>query len=114
MSTTIYHVVPDGDTWAVKRQGALQASRLADSQGEAIEYAEAFARNQAPSSVIVHDEAGMIESRSSFDADDRESSRSIVKHPAFLLGAGLAAGLIGFTAFAMTSDWGKSRHRPWN
>ena len=115
MPTTTYHVVPSGDQWAVKREGAEQNSRVTDSQDDAVDIAESFARNQAPARVVVHNDNGQIATQTAFEPTDSapSSAGSIVKHPAFALGVGLAAGLVGLTIFATQSDWGRSRERPW-
>lgn len=113
MPTTTYHVVPAGDQWAVKREGADQNSRVTDSQDDAVHIAESFAKTQAPARVVVHDDNGQISTQTAFEPADDSSAGSIVKHPAFILGVGLAAGLVGLTIFATQSDWGRSRERPW-
>jgi len=113
MVPTTYHVVPNGDGWAVKRQGAEHASRLTTSRRDAVAQAETFARNQAPARVVVHNAEGQIEAQTNFEPGDGQSSGSLIGHPAFLLGVGLAVGVAGFTWFAMASDWGRSRDRMW-
>lgn len=40
------HVVPHPDGWAVKSEGATKATRVTDTQKEAIEIAREIARNQ--------------------------------------------------------------------
>ena len=101
MTQTVYHVVPSGDEWAVKKQGAEQASRVAATQKEAIEHAETFARRQAPSRVIIHDEDGTIEAQHSFEAADRQESAvtAILTTPPVLTGLALALGLGGLVWF---------------
>ena len=61
MAQTVYHVVPNEGRWAVKREGADRASRVADDQNEAVEVAEQLARNQAPARVVVHGADGLIQ-----------------------------------------------------
>lgn len=68
MPQIVYHVVPSDGRWAVKREGAERASRVADSQDEAVSAAEQMARNQAPGRVVVHGASGLIESVHTFDA----------------------------------------------
>lgn len=94
---TIYHVVPNGEEWAVKKQGATQASRVASTQDEAIKHAEAFARKQAPSRVVVHGDDGQIEGQHSFDAVAREESpwTTILTTPPVLTGLALALAATG-------------------
>ena len=84
MITRIYHIVPQDQQWAVKREGSDRASRLVDSQEKAIEYAEALARNQAPSRIVVHGPGGTITHQHSFDtapsSDERATARSSHQH----------------------------------
>lgn len=94
---TIYHVVPNGEEWAVKKQGATQASRVAASQSEAIQHAESFARKQAPSRVVIHGEDGQIEGQHSFDSVAREEGpwTTILTTPPVLTGLALALAATG-------------------
>lgn len=97
MAQTVYHVVPSGDEWAVKKQGAEQASRVAATQKEAIDHAETFARRQAPSRVVIHREDGAISEQRSFDLTAREESpwTEILTTPPVLTGLALALGIGG-------------------
>ena len=94
---TVYHVVPSGEEWAVKKQGASQASRVAATQKEAIDHAESFARKQAPSRVVIHGEDGLIEGQHSFDAVAREDNAftEILTSPPVLTGLALALAATG-------------------
>ncbi len=98
---TVYHVVPNGEEWAVKKQGAAQASRVAATQKEAIGHAEAFARKQAPSRVIIHGEDGLIEAQHSFDSVAREEGpwTAILTTPPVLTGLALALAATGLLWF---------------
>ncbi len=101
MAQTVYHVVPSGDEWAVKKQGAEQASRVAATQQEAVAHAETFARRQAPSRVVVHGPDGTIESQHSFDPGAREERAwtALLTTPPVLTGLALALGLGGLVWF---------------
>ncbi len=101
MAQTVYHVVPSGDEWAVKKQGVEQASRTAATQKEAIGHAETFARRQAPSRVVIHGEDGTIEGQHSFDTAVREENAltAILTTPPVLTGLALALGLGGLVWF---------------
>lgn len=104
MNETIYHVVPHGDEWAVKRQGNGQASRVLETKDEAIEQAQTFALNQAPSALVIHGSDGTIQSRRTFDVGDARdvadrTFTGLLRHPAAVAGAVVAAGLIGFGAY---------------
>ena len=94
---TIYHVVPNGEEWAVKKQGASQASRVASTQSEAVKHAESFAQKQAPSRVVIHGEDGLIQEQHSFDAVAREEGpwTAILTTPPVLTGLALALAATG-------------------
>ena len=98
---TIYHVVPNGEEWAVKKQGASQASRVAATQKEAVNHADAFARKQAPSRVVIHGENGLIQEQHSFDAVPREDNAftEIITSPPVLTGLALALAATGVAWF---------------
>lgn len=98
---TVYHVVPSGEEWAVRKQGAAQASRVAATQNEAIGHAEAFARKQAPSRVVIHGEDGKIEGQHSFDAVPRAEGpwTAILTKPPVLTGLALALAATGLAWF---------------
>ena len=68
MPQIVYHVVPNEERWAVKREGADRASRVADTQDEAVAVAEQMARNQAPGRVVVHGANGLIQTVHTYDA----------------------------------------------
>src|SRR5690606_20990528 len=68
MPQIVYHVVPNEDRWAVKREGADRASRVAETQDEAVAVAEQMARNQAPTRVVVHGANGLIQTVHTYDA----------------------------------------------
>jgi hypothetical protein len=106
MAQTVYHVVPSGDEWAVKKQGSEQASRVAGTQKEAIQYAETFARKQAPSRVVIHGEDGQIEAQHSFDTGTAPESHwlTVVTSPPVLTGLALALGVTGVAWFLKSRD----------
>lgn len=106
MAQTVYHVVPSGGEWAVKKQGSEQASRVAGTQKEAVQYAETFARKQAPSRVVIHGEDGMIEAQHSFDTGAAPESHwlSVVTSPPVLTGLALALGVTGIAWFLKSRD----------
>ena len=53
------HVVPYGDGWAVKREGADRASKITDTKAEAIEAAQIIAYRNGDE-IIVHNKQGHI------------------------------------------------------
>jgi hypothetical protein len=103
---TVYHVVPSGEEWAVKKEGASQASRVAATQRDAIDYAETFARRQAPSRVVIHGEDGTITGQHSFSETQREESPwlSVLTTPPVLTGLAIALGVTGVAWFLASRD----------
>jgi hypothetical protein len=106
MAQTVYHVVPSDGEWAVKKEGASQASRVASSQREAIDHAESFARTQAPSRVVVHGDDGVITGQHTFSESQREESAllSVLTTGPVLTGLALALGLTGLAWFLAHRD----------
>jgi hypothetical protein len=76
MVNSIYHVVPHQNEWAVKREGNEQASRVLPDQDEAIAQARAFARNQAPSRIVIHGPDGAITAQESVASRSPRPGRS--------------------------------------
>lgn len=68
MSKKNQHVVPRGDGWAVVGAGNDRATRLVDTQREAINIATEIARNQQ-SELIVHGCDAKISWRNSYGND---------------------------------------------
>lgn len=103
---TVYHVVPSGEEWAVKKEGSSQASRVAATQREAIDHAETFARRQAPSRVVIHGEDGTITGQHSFSETQREEHPviSVLTTPPVLTGLAIALGVTGVAWFLATRD----------
>jgi hypothetical protein len=59
------HVIPVNGSWAVKRVGAARASKVFDTQREAVSYGQKMARSKK-SDLFVHGISGRIKSRYSF------------------------------------------------
>lgn len=70
MEETVYHVVPSGDQWAVKKVGAEQNSRVTRTKAAAVDAARGFAQTQAPSRVVLHRRNGTISGQMRYEADD--------------------------------------------
>lgn len=68
MPKTNQHVVPRGDGWAVQGAGNSRATRITETQREAINAARDIARNQG-SELIVHGQDGKINRRDSYGND---------------------------------------------
>lgn len=62
------HVVPRGDQWAVQSAGGDRATRIVDTQNQAVRIARDIARNQR-AELIVHGEDGKIRWRDSHGND---------------------------------------------
>ena len=62
------HVTPKGDLWQVKGSGNSKATKLFDTQKEAIKYAKNIAINQS-SELVIHGTNGAIRSKDSYGND---------------------------------------------
>lgn len=62
------HVTPKGDKWQVKGAGNKKATKLFDTQKEAIDYAKNIAKNQK-SEVVIHRPNGKIRDKDSYGND---------------------------------------------
>ena len=63
------HVVPNGKNWAVKGAGNDKATKIVETQKEAIEIAREIAINQQ-SELIIHRPNGQIRDKDSYGNDD--------------------------------------------
>lgn len=62
------HVVKHSDGWAVKGAGNQKATRVTDTQKEAIEIAKGIAQNKN-SEMLIHGKDGRIRERNSYGND---------------------------------------------
>ncbi|MDQ0160718.1 DUF2188 domain-containing protein [Alkalibacillus salilacus] len=62
------HVLPHDDGWQVKRAGNTRASKITQTQQEAINYGEDLAKNYK-SELIIHGKDGRIRERRSYGND---------------------------------------------
>lgn len=63
-----YHVVPNGENWALKREGSQRATSLHDTQGEAIQEGRRLAiSNQTE--LVIHRPNGQIRDSDSYGND---------------------------------------------
>jgi hypothetical protein len=62
------HVVPNGNLWAVKGAGNSKATKIVDTQAEAIQIAKGIAVNQN-SEVVIHRPNGQIRDKDSYGPD---------------------------------------------
>jgi len=78
MAKDVLHVVPNGDGWAVKREGNERMSSTHDTQKNAIEGARALAK--VGDDIVIHRPDGSIRDRISYsggaiNSDERENGR---------------------------------------
>jgi uncharacterized protein YdaT len=62
------HIVPHGESWAVKSEGSSKASRVFETQSEAIARGKEIAKNQQ-SELFIHNREGQIRERNSYGND---------------------------------------------
>ncbi len=63
------HVVPSiSGGWAVRNSGSIRASRLFDTQTEAVEFGRKAAKKEA-TELFIHRRDGTVQSRSSYGND---------------------------------------------
>jgi hypothetical protein len=63
------HVVPKGDGWAVKREGSGRASKVTETQREAIQAGRQTARREG-AELVIHGQNGRIREKDSHGRDD--------------------------------------------
>lgn len=68
MSGSDVHIVPDGDSWAVKKPGAKRASAILPTQAEAIARGRELARKER-SELVIHRRDGRIRDKDSYGND---------------------------------------------
>ncbi|QMW05420.1 DUF2188 domain-containing protein [Spirosoma foliorum] len=68
MAKSNVHIVPRGDQWAVKRANGQRATRLVDTQQDAIDVGRNIARHQQVE-LIIHNQDGQINRRDSYGHD---------------------------------------------
>ena len=73
------HVVPHYDSWAVKRDGGVRVSRLANSQEKAIEVGERMAKRDKVS-LVIHDIEGNVQNHSNYGAASPELVATALPH----------------------------------
>ena len=68
MAKQDYHVVPNGDRWAVRREGAERASSLHDTQKEAINRGRDLAK-EGKTELVIHGKNNLIRDSDSYGSD---------------------------------------------
>jgi hypothetical protein len=66
------HVVPHGDGWATRKEGAQRVGNTADTQGEAIDRAREQAQREGVE-VVIHRPDGRIRDSDSYGHDPSET-----------------------------------------
>lgn len=66
-AVTAYHVTPQEDGWAVKREGAERATSVHDTKKEAVTRGREEAKKHLPGRLIVHKQDGSIQETFSYD-----------------------------------------------
>lgn len=65
---TTYHVVPREEGWAITKEGAARATSLHDTKSDAVDAARELAKEQVPSTLVIHKKDGTIQDTNSYDA----------------------------------------------
>lgn len=68
MTKKDYHVVPQGESWAVKREGAVRASSLHSRQKDAIDAGKQLAQTNR-TELVIHRPNGLIRDSDSYGND---------------------------------------------
>lgn len=68
MTKKDYHIVPQSNGWAVKREGAERASSLHSTQGEAIDAGKQLAQSNR-TELVIHRPNGQIRDSDSYGND---------------------------------------------
>ena len=72
MSKSVYHVTPNDDRWAVKKEGNERASSMHDTQAEAIESARELAHQH--DDIVIHRPDGTIRERITYSGTSNSES----------------------------------------
>lgn len=64
------HVLPNGGKWAIKGEGNQKATKITDTQSEAIKFATEQAKNQK-TELLIHGKDGRIREKNSYGNDPR-------------------------------------------
>lgn len=70
---TVYHVVPDANSWKVEREGSSSTEILVDNKDNAVAQARDLAKAAPLGQVIVHGRDGRIQEEYTYSDDPRSS-----------------------------------------
>ena len=59
------HIVPHGNQWAARREGAERVSTICPTQHETVEWS----KQHSPDEVIIHNQQGQIRERNTYGKD---------------------------------------------
>lgn len=68
----VLHVLPHGDDWAVKPEGAQRASSIHDCKDDAINRARDLAKGAPLGQIIIHKGDGTIQTEHTYGKDPRK------------------------------------------
>lgn len=68
--TTVYHIVPHEEGWAVKREGAERATSVHDTKKEALSAGRDAAKNRLPSRLIVHKQDRTVQETFAYEDEE--------------------------------------------
>lgn len=69
----VVHVVPNANSWEVKREGSDETLVLVDNKDNAVNHAKELAKAEPLGQVIVHTRDGKIETEYTYGEDPPES-----------------------------------------
>ena len=70
---TVYHVVPNANSWEVKQENEARPEFLVDDKDHAVAHAKELAKQAPLGQVIVHNQSGKIAEEFTYGADPRSS-----------------------------------------
>ena len=68
---TTFHVVPNANSWEVKREGSSETAVLVDNKDNAVSHAKDLAKQETLGQVIVHTRDGKIAEEFTYGDDPR-------------------------------------------
>jgi len=71
---SVFHVVPNVNSWAVKEEGSSEPEFLVDNKDNALAHAKDLAKQAPLGQVIVHTRDGKIAEEFTYGEDPRSSS----------------------------------------
>ena len=70
---TVYHVLPNVNSWEVRQEGATEPEFLVDNKDNALSHAKDLAKQAPLGQVIVHNRDGKIAEEFTYGEDPRSS-----------------------------------------